>query len=55
MLHADHGPSPRRLQRGLVNSAPEIEFLAVDSDDDLLEMPDIVAARRLALQAAGVG
>lgn len=38
----------------LVDSTPEISFLAIDSDDDLVEMPDIKAAWRLALQATGV-
>jgi hypothetical protein len=38
----------------LIDSAPEIAFLAIDADDDFVEMPNIVAAGRLTLQATGV-
>ena len=38
----------------LIEGAPQIAFLAIDGDDDLVEMPNVVAAWRLSLQAAGV-
>jgi len=38
----------------LIDSAPEITSLAIDGDHDLVEIPDIMAAGRLALQATGV-
>ena len=38
----------------LINGAPEIALLAMDGDDDFVEMPNVVAAWRLSLQAAGV-
>ena len=38
----------------LVDSTPEISFLAIDSDDDLVEMPDIKVAWRLTPQATSV-
>jgi hypothetical protein len=38
----------------LIDSPPEIALLAIDGDDDLVEMPYVAAARRLALQAARV-
>ena len=38
----------------LIDSAPEIAFLAIDGDHDLVEMPDIMAAGRLTLQATDV-
>ena len=38
----------------LIDSPPEIAFLTVDGDDDLVEKPDIMAAWRFSLQAAGV-
>ena len=37
-----------------INGAPEIALLAMDGDDDFVEMPNVVAAWRLSLQAAGV-
>lgn len=38
----------------LVKAPPEITLLAVDRDDDLVEMPHVAPAGLLALQAAGV-
>jgi hypothetical protein len=38
----------------LINGAPEIARLAIDGDDDLVEMPNVVAAWPLSLQAPGV-
>jgi hypothetical protein len=38
----------------LIDGSPEIALLAIYGDDDLVETPDILAAGRLALQAAGV-
>jgi len=38
----------------LINGAPEIAFLTVDGDHDLVEMPYVMARGRFSLQAAGV-
>jgi hypothetical protein len=38
----------------LIDGAPEIAFLTVDGDLDLIEMPYVMAAWRLSLQATGV-
>ena len=38
----------------LIDGAPEITPLPIDGDDDLIEIPSIMAAGRLTLQAAGV-
>src|ERR1700677_1309444 len=38
----------------LIDSLPEIALLAADRDDDLVEMPDIDATWRLALQPTGI-
>ena len=38
----------------LIDSAPKIASLAIDGDHNLVEMPDIMAAGRLTLQATGV-
>jgi hypothetical protein len=38
----------------LIDSAPEIAFFAIDSDDDLIEMPYVVARGRLAFETTGV-
>lgn len=38
----------------LIDSAPQISLLAIDGDDDLVEMPDIMAAWRLAFQATSI-
>jgi hypothetical protein len=39
----------------LINRPPEPVLLARDRDHDLVEMPDVAAAWRLALEAASVG
>jgi hypothetical protein len=38
----------------LIDSAPKIALLAMDGDDDLVQVPNIIAIGRLALQATGV-
>ena len=38
----------------LINGSPQPVFLARDRDHDLIEVPDVVAAWRLAPEAAGV-
>lgn len=38
----------------LINGAPEIAFLAIDGDNDLVEMPNVVVAWYPSLEAAGV-
>jgi hypothetical protein len=38
----------------LIDGAPEITSLAIDGDYDLVEIPDIIAAWRLALRATRV-
>ena len=38
----------------LIDGAPEITSLAIDGDYDLIEMPYVMAARRLSFQAEGV-
>ena len=38
----------------LIDGAPKLAFLAIDCDDDFIEMPDIPPAWRLSFQSAGV-
>src|SRR6516164_6211466 len=38
----------------LIDRSPQPVLLAADADHDLVEVPDVVAARRLVLEAAGV-
>ena len=38
----------------LIDGAPQPVLLAADTDDDLVEMPDVMPARPLAPEAAGV-
>jgi hypothetical protein len=38
----------------LIDGAPEIAFLAIDGDHDLVEAPYVMARRRFSLQTAGV-
>ena len=38
----------------MIDSAPEIACLPIDGDDDLVEIPDIITAWRLALKATRV-
>ena len=38
----------------LIDGAPEVAFLAIDGDDDLIEISYVVAGRRFSFQAEGV-